>query len=44
VGEDEEGWPHWKMVNKLPKMNLGEQDYLLKQCIIDYFEEHDIFQ
>ena len=44
VGSDEEGWPHWKMVKQLPKMNLGEQDYLLKQCIIDYFEEHDVFQ
>jgi len=44
VGEDEEGWPHWKSVNQLPKMNLGEQDYLLKQCVIDYFDKHDIFQ
>lgn len=44
AGQDEEGWPHWKLVKQLPKMNLGEQDYLLKQCIIDYFEEHDVFQ
>ena len=43
-GEDKEGWPHWKLVQQLPKMNLGEQDFLLKQSVIDYFEEHDIFQ
>lgn len=41
VGLDEEGWPHWKLVQKLPRMNLGEQDYLLKQAVIDYFEEED---
>jgi hypothetical protein len=42
-GVDDEGWPHWKMIQKLPRMNLGEQDYLLKQCVIDYFKEHDVF-
>ena len=29
-GEDDEGWPHWKKVQTLPRMSLGEQDYLLK--------------
>lgn len=38
-GLDEEGWPHWKMVQQLPRMSLGEQDYLLKQSVIEYFEE-----
>ena len=40
-GLDDEGWPHWKLVQQLPRMNLGEQDYLLKQAVIDYFEEED---
>jgi hypothetical protein len=39
VGLDEEGWPHWKLVKELPRMNLGEQDYLLKQAAIEYFRE-----
>ena len=38
-GLDEEGWPHWKLLLKLPKMTLGEQDYLLKQSAIEYFKE-----
>jgi hypothetical protein len=38
-GLDEEGWPHWKLVQQLPRMSLGEQDYLLKQAVIEYFEE-----
>ncbi|MBP7166256.1 MAG: hypothetical protein KBB64_01190 [Bacteroidia bacterium] len=40
-GSDEEGWPHWEIVQKLPVMSLGEQDYLLKQAVIDYFEEYE---
>ena len=39
AGSDEQGWPHWKLVQKLPPMSLGEQDYLLKQAVIDYFSE-----
>lgn len=42
-GLDEEGWPHWELVQKLPRMTLGEQDYLLKQAVIDYFREQGLF-
>lgn len=38
-GLDEQGWPHWKMVNKLPHFDLLEQEKLLKLCVIDYFEQ-----
>lgn len=43
VGSDDEGWPHWKLVQKMPPMSLGEQDYLLKQAVIDYFRDQRIF-
>lgn len=39
VGADEQGWPHWKMVNKLPVLSLKEQDLLLKKAVIDYFAD-----
>ncbi len=42
-GVDEQGWPHWELVQKMPPMSLGEQDYLLKQSVIDYFREHQLF-
>ncbi len=42
-GMDDEGWPHWEMIQKLPKMNLGEQDYLLKQAAIEYFRDIGLF-
>jgi len=36
-GLDEEGWPHWKSVKKLPHFDLLEQEQLLKMHIIEYF-------
>jgi len=38
-GLDEEGWPHWRPTSKLPKLNLMEQEILLKTYVIDYFEK-----
>ena len=38
-GLDEDGWPHWKLVNKLPHFDLLEQEQLLKQHVIEYFEK-----
>ena len=36
-GLDKDGWPHWKMVRKLPHFDLLEQEQLLKQQVIEYF-------
>ena len=36
-GLDEEGWPHWKLVRKLPHFDLLEQEQLLKMHVIEYF-------
>jgi|SRR5690349_11022360 len=38
-GLDEDGWPHWKMVKKLPHFDLLEQEKLLKMHVIEYFEK-----
>ncbi len=35
---DEDGWPHYKLNEKLPSLKAGEQTVLLKQAIINYFE------
>ncbi len=37
-GLDKDGWPHWKMVKKLPHFDLLEQEKLLKMHVIEYFE------
>ncbi|MGB3467915.1 MAG: hypothetical protein WBA74_21700 [Cyclobacteriaceae bacterium] len=38
-GLDENGWPHWKLIKKLPSFDLMEQEKLLKSHIIEYFEK-----
>ena len=38
-GIDEDGWPHWKAVKRLPRFDLIEQEKLLKIQIIQYFKE-----
>ena len=38
-GVDEDGWPHWTLVKKLPHFDLLEQEKLLKMHTIDYFTQ-----
>ena len=38
-GTDSQGWPHWKLVKKLPRFDLLEQERLLKMHVIEYFEK-----
>ena len=39
LGRDEEGWPHWKRLKKLPPLNSKEQTALMKGAILEYFEK-----
>lgn len=38
-GLDNEGWPHWKLIKKLPHFDLLEQERLLKMHVMEYFEK-----
>ena len=40
-GLDQDGWPHWKDKNPLPPFTLREQENLLKQLIIHYFNTNN---
>ncbi len=37
-GLDKDGWPHWKMVRKVPHLGLPEQERFLKTHVLEYFE------
>lgn len=37
-GLDQDGWPHWKQIQDIPPYSLFEQELLLKQLIINYFD------
>ena len=34
---DNDGWPHYKLIKKLPNLKAGEQTILMKKAIINYF-------
>lgn len=38
-GLDKDGWPHWRLIEKLPHFNLVSQETLLKIHVIKYFRE-----
>ncbi len=44
LGLDEDGWPHFERTNKLPHLNPGEQELLVKRALIKYFEANPIPQ
>jgi len=36
---DDDGWPHYKIVEQLPPLKAGEQTILMKDAIVQYFIE-----
>lgn len=38
-GRDKDNWPHFKLERELPALNDSEQNHLIKEAIISYFEE-----
>ena len=40
---DEEGWPHFKVLDELPYLKPGEQSVLMKEAIVMYFEKREVF-
>ncbi len=39
-GTDEDGYPHWTLEESLPPLKPGQQAFLLKQSLLDYFSEY----
>ena len=35
---DEDGWPHYKVLDQLPNLKPGEQSVLMKEAVVMYFE------
>jgi hypothetical protein len=40
---DDEGWPHYKLLKKLPNLNPEKQSLLMKEAIINYFTTQENF-
>ena len=39
---DNEGWPHYKVLEELPLLKTGEQTVLIKEAIVLYFTEKEL--
>lgn len=39
---DDDGWPHYIVLDKLPPLKAGEQSLLMKEAIVHYFLEKEI--
>ncbi len=37
-GRDQDDWPHWTVSKKLPNLDTIQQEQLIKQSIVDYFD------
>lgn len=40
LGRDADGWPHFERVKDLPPLDAKEQERLMKEAILAYFEEN----
>lgn len=40
-GRDEDNWPHFKLLKKLPSLDHREQQHLMKEAMIAYFTQND---
>jgi hypothetical protein len=38
---DDEGWPHYKILEELPTLKPGEQTVLIKEAIVLYFKSQN---
>lgn len=43
-GVDGDGWPHWKVNEKLPPLKPVQQGQLMKQAVIDYFRNNGMVE
>ena len=39
---DNEGWPHYRVIEELPALKSGEQTVLIKEAIVLYFKEKEL--
>ena len=41
-GKDADGWPHWKVNEKLPALKPEQQQQIMKQAIVEYFNKTEL--
>ena len=41
---DDDGWPHFELLEPLPPLKPGEQSILMKEALVNYFLKLEIIQ
>ena len=41
---DEDGWPHFELLEALPNLKPGEQSILIKEALVGYFLKRELIQ
>lgn len=41
-GLDKDGWPHWKVSEKLPPLKPVQQQEMIKLAVVEYFKDQEI--
>jgi hypothetical protein len=41
---DEDGWPHYRVLEQLPPLKAGEQSVLIKEALVQYFLEKEVIE
>jgi len=39
AGRDADGWPHFELIEQPPALPMPEQERMLKECVVNYFEQ-----
>lgn len=40
IGRDTDNWPHFEFVKELPPLDEEQQQALMKEAVVEYFEHH----
>ena len=40
-GVDKDGWPHFRQIKEMPKMDMIQQENFLKDHVLLYFGQHE---
>ena len=43
LGRDKDNWPHFELISELPQLDEREQQHLMKEAILDYFNSQGVY-
>lgn len=41
LANDDDGWPHFEKIKNIPPISNQDQEHLIKEAVINYFDENE---